>query len=58
MKYEIPQMIKQGGGAIVNAGSLVSLTATPLLGAYAASKGGILQFRAWRRWNTPNPAFA
>ena len=43
MKYEIPQMIKQGGGAIVNAGSLVSLTATPLLGAYAASKGGILQ---------------
>ena len=43
MKYEIPQMVKQGGGAIVNAGSLVSLTATPLLGAYAASKGGILQ---------------
>lgn len=43
MKYEIPQMVKQGAGAIVNAGSLVSLTATPLLGAYAASKGGILQ---------------
>ncbi len=42
MKYEIPQMVKQGGGAIVNAGSLVALAATPLLGAYTASKGGVL----------------
>jgi NAD(P)-dependent dehydrogenase (short-subunit alcohol dehydrogenase family) len=42
MKYEIPQMVKQGGGAIVNAGSLVALAATPLLGAYTAAKGGVL----------------
>ena len=42
MKYEIPQMVKQGGGAIVNAGSLVALAATPLLSAYTASKGGVL----------------
>ncbi len=42
MKYEIPQMVKQGGGAIVNAGSLVAMAATPLLGAYTASKGGVL----------------
>jgi NAD(P)-dependent dehydrogenase (short-subunit alcohol dehydrogenase family) len=42
MKYEIPQMVKQGGGAIVNAGSLVALAATPLLAAYTASKGGVL----------------
>src|SRR5579885_458898 len=35
-------MVKQGGGAIVNAGSLVALAATPLLGAYTAAKGGVL----------------
>ncbi len=42
MKYEIPQMVKQGGGAIVNAGSLVALAASPLLAAYTAAKGGVV----------------
>jgi len=42
MKYEIPQIVKQGGGAIVNAGSLVALAASPLLAAYTAAKGGVV----------------
>ncbi len=43
MKYEIPQMLKQGSGAIVNTASflgLVGLQGTP---AYCASKGGVIQ---------------
>src|SRR5438874_7829604 len=43
MKYEIPQMLKQGGGAIVNTASgagLVGLEGSP---AYCASKGGVVQ---------------
>src|SRR5438874_5257039 len=43
MKYEIPQMLKLGGGAIVNTAStagLVGLEASP---AYCASKGGVVQ---------------
>jgi len=43
MKYEIPAMIKQGGGAIVNMSSVEGLGAgTPLAPAYVASKHGII----------------
>ncbi len=42
MKYEIPQMIAQGGGAIVNASSVAGLVGGPLNGAYVASKHAIL----------------
>jgi NAD(P)-dependent dehydrogenase (short-subunit alcohol dehydrogenase family) len=42
MKYEIPQMLKQGGGAIVNVSSIAGLQAEPEGGAYAVSKHGVL----------------
>jgi NAD(P)-dependent dehydrogenase (short-subunit alcohol dehydrogenase family) len=41
MKYEIPQMLKQGGGAIVNTSSSAGVTAFPALPAYVASKHGV-----------------
>ncbi len=43
LKHEIPQMIKQGGGVIINSASVAGLVGTPGMGAYGASKGGILQ---------------
>jgi NAD(P)-dependent dehydrogenase (short-subunit alcohol dehydrogenase family) len=42
MKYQIPQMQSQGGGAIVNTASLAGLIAVPALGAYIASKFGVV----------------
>jgi NAD(P)-dependent dehydrogenase (short-subunit alcohol dehydrogenase family) len=42
MKYQIPQMLEQGGGAIVNTASLAGLIAVPALGAYIASKFGVV----------------
>ena len=42
MKYEIPQMLKQGGGAIVNASSLSGLIGTPGHSTYTASKHGVI----------------
>ena len=41
MKYAIPHMLKQGGGAIVNTSSMASLAAFPMLPGYTASKGGV-----------------
>ncbi len=43
MKHEIPQMLEQGGGAIVNCASIAGLVGFPNLPAYTASKGGIVQ---------------
>jgi len=42
MKYEIPQMLKQGGGAIVNTSSAAGLIGTPTGQAYCASKHGVV----------------
>jgi NAD(P)-dependent dehydrogenase (short-subunit alcohol dehydrogenase family) len=42
MKYEIPHMLKQGGGAIVNTASTLGLAGIQGLAAYAASKGGVI----------------
>jgi NAD(P)-dependent dehydrogenase (short-subunit alcohol dehydrogenase family) len=42
MKYEIPQMLKQGGGSIVNTASVAGLVAIERLPAYNASKHGVI----------------
>jgi 2-dehydro-3-deoxy-D-gluconate 5-dehydrogenase len=39
-----PHMVRAGGGKIVNIGSMLSIFGAPFATAYAASKGGIVQF--------------
>jgi NAD(P)-dependent dehydrogenase (short-subunit alcohol dehydrogenase family) len=41
MKYEIPQMQRQGGGAIVNTASIAGLVGAYRMPAYVASKHGV-----------------
>jgi len=41
MKYEIPEMLKVGGGSIINTGSVVSLVADPGMSPYTAAKHGV-----------------
>lgn len=41
MKYEIPRMLAQGGGAIVNTASLAGLVGAKRMPAYVASKHGV-----------------
>jgi NAD(P)-dependent dehydrogenase (short-subunit alcohol dehydrogenase family) len=41
MKYEIPEMLKAGGGSIINCGSVVSLVADPGMAPYVAAKHGV-----------------
>jgi NAD(P)-dependent dehydrogenase (short-subunit alcohol dehydrogenase family) len=38
------QMMQQGGGRIINVVSAAGVVAVPLLGAYGAAKGGVIQF--------------
>ena len=42
MKYEIPQMLKQGGGGIVNTASAAGLVAWAGQSAYTAAKHGVV----------------
>lgn len=42
MKHEIPQMLKQGGGAIVNCSSIAGKIGFPGIPAYTASKHGVI----------------
>jgi NAD(P)-dependent dehydrogenase (short-subunit alcohol dehydrogenase family) len=42
MKAEIPIMLAQGGGAIVNTASIAGLIGTPVIPAYGASKHGVV----------------
>ena len=42
MKYEIPHMLKQGGGAIVNTASVAGLVGIAGNAAYNASKHGVV----------------
>lgn len=42
MKFEIEVMLRTGGGAIVNTGSVASLVGLPQMAAYTASKHGLL----------------
>ena len=41
-KHAIPEMVKQGGGAIVNTASDAGLQGTAMLSTYCASKGGVV----------------
>jgi NAD(P)-dependent dehydrogenase (short-subunit alcohol dehydrogenase family) len=43
LKYELPQMVKQGSGAIVNTSSIGGLIVGKGLAAYSAAKGGVNQ---------------
>ena len=42
MKYEIPPMLKRGGGAIVNCSSVAGLVGLPGFGIYVASKHAVI----------------
>ena len=42
MKYEIPHLLKQGKGAIVNNASIAGLVGFPNIPAYVASKHGVI----------------
>ena len=42
MKYQIPHILKQGGGAIVNTSSGAGVKGFPASGGYAASKHGVI----------------
>src|SRR5215472_12818627 len=42
MKYEIPQMLKTGGGAIVNCSSVAGVVGFPGIGIYSASKHAVI----------------
>lgn len=42
MKYELRQMVRQGGGAIVNNASVGAMTGNPGIGSYIASKHGVV----------------
>jgi NAD(P)-dependent dehydrogenase (short-subunit alcohol dehydrogenase family) len=41
-KHAIPQMVKQGGGAIINTASELGIVGQPLYSAYCATKGAVL----------------
>ncbi len=65
MKYEIPHMLKMGGGAIVNCSSVAGVIGFPGIGIYSASKHAVigltkaaaLEFSAQGiRVNAVNPA--
>ncbi|MFO7276676.1 MAG: SDR family oxidoreductase [Pseudomonadota bacterium] len=42
MKYEIPRMLAQGGGAIVNTASVAGVIADPGMAPYVAAKHGVV----------------
>lgn len=42
-KYAIPEMLKQGGGVIINTSSAGGLVGIPNHSAYCAAKGGVIQ---------------
>ncbi len=55
-KAAYPEMVKRGGGKVINIGSMMSVFAHETLAPYAASKGGVVQFTkacasAWAKDN-------
>jgi NAD(P)-dependent dehydrogenase (short-subunit alcohol dehydrogenase family) len=43
MKYAISEMVRHGGGAVVNIASVMGLVGLPQTPAYSAAKGGVVQ---------------
>jgi 2-deoxy-D-gluconate 3-dehydrogenase len=43
-KAAFPHFKAQGGGKIINIGSMMSIFGSPIAAAYSASKGGVVQF--------------
>ncbi len=41
-KYAIPEMLKNGGGSIINTASMLGLVASPRQAPYCAAKGGVV----------------
>lgn len=55
-KHAIPEMMKTGGGSIVNTASNAGLQGAPMLSTYCASKGGVVMLTKslaveWGRFN-------
>ncbi len=42
LKYELPRMVRQGRGAVVNVASVAGLSGAAMMGPYAASKHGVV----------------
>ncbi len=49
MKSEIPQMLKQGVGAIVNNASMAGLVGFSNAAIYCASKQGVIKRLLWNK---------
>jgi NAD(P)-dependent dehydrogenase (short-subunit alcohol dehydrogenase family) len=42
LKHAIPEMLKSGGGSIINTASILGMVGSPWLAGYAAAKGGVI----------------
>lgn len=57
LKYDIPRMLQQGGGAIVNTASVAGLVGASSFPIYDTSKHGVVGLTKWRRYNTPSEEY-